>query len=260
VRRPLLAATFAVAVAVAACHGASDVDPGAGDSADAGPSIDLNQTARADGGHGPKPNGDGTAPSPGAGTDGTATGPIRFATNVVSFTPGTCAGFGQSAMPGVVLGPPKGAGDRQGSLDVVSLGGGGEIVLSFDPAVIVDGPGTDFIVFENAFFSGGDPANPYVELGEVSVSEDGTTWSTFPCTSTSLPYVLCAGWHPVYASGPDFDPATAGGDPFDLSTIGVARARFVRVRDKTAERCTSQGPNTNGFDLDAMAALHSEEP
>jgi hypothetical protein len=120
--------------------------------------------------------------------------------------------------------------------------------------------GHDIIVFENVFFTGGDPNNPYVELGEVSVSEDGASWTTFPCTATAAPYGTCAGWHPVYASGPDFDPATGGGDPFDLSTIGVSRARYVRVRDKTNERCTSQGPNTNGFDLDAMAALHSQVP
>src|SRR5262245_16915401 len=40
----------------------------------------------------------------------------RFITKVVSFTPGTCAGFGAAKMPGIVLGPPVGAGDLEGSL------------------------------------------------------------------------------------------------------------------------------------------------
>jgi hypothetical protein len=61
----------------------------------------------------------------------------------------------------------------------------------------------------------------------------------------------------VYASGSDFDPAKAGGDPYDLSAIGVAHAKLVRIQDKTAQRCTSQGPDTNGFDLDAIAVVNS---
>src|SRR5947209_20612626 len=42
----------------------------------------------------------------------------RFVTKVVSFAPGDCAGFGIPSMPGVVMGPPFGAGDTEGSLDV----------------------------------------------------------------------------------------------------------------------------------------------
>ncbi len=94
----------------------------------------------------------------------------RFATRVVSFTPGECAGFGVPAMPDVVLGPPVGAGDRQGGLDVVSLGQGGSIVLAFEPGVVRDAPGPDFVVFENAFFAGGDPSRPFAEPAELAVS------------------------------------------------------------------------------------------
>lgn len=43
-------------------------------------------------------------------------------------------------MPDVVLGSPEGKGDRAGSLHVVSLGRGGEIVLAFDGIVDGDGP------------------------------------------------------------------------------------------------------------------------
>ena len=54
------------------------------------------------------------------------------------------------------------------------------------------------------------------------------------------------------------DPARAGGDGFDLAAIGIAQARYVKIVDRTAQRCTSQGPNTNGFDLDAVVAVHAE--
>lgn len=183
--------------------------------------------------------------------------PNRFATRVVAFTPGKCAGFGAADMPGIVLGAPQGAGTAQGSLDVVSLGTGGEIVLAFD-ADIVDGDGPDLLVFENAFHASGDP-DPFAEAGEVSVSEDGEAWTTFTCDADGTG---CAGQKPVFAARDNdispLDPAAAGGDAFDLADVGVARARFVRIRDKTNGRCTSQGPNTNGFDLDAIAIVNAE--
>jgi hypothetical protein len=197
-------------------------------------------------------------------------GPIRadrFITKVVSFTPGRCAGFGASEMPDIVLGPPVGAGSLQGSLDVVSLGIGGEIVLSFEPNAIVDGPGSDFIVFENAFYAGGDATQPYADPGEVSVSEDGDTWVTFPCEpGSAAPYGACAGWRPVHSAPGNgispFDVERAGGDPYDLADVGVKTARFVRIRDKASGACDGPPPrpNNSGFDLDAIAIVHAMAP
>jgi hypothetical protein len=190
--------------------------------------------------------------------------PSYFATDVVSFRPGECAGFGADKMPAVVLGPPRGTGELQGSFDVVSLGKGGEIVLGFATAII-DGPGPDFLVFENAFYAGGDPTMPNAEPAEVSVSEDGTTWTTFSCTATTAPYGSCAGWHPTLSS-PDNaisprDPKVAGGDAFDLADLKIARARFVRIVDRSAGTCGMTGVtklNSLGFDLDAVAIVHAE--
>jgi len=91
----------------------------AGDG-DAGPPISLG-----DGGFVDAPEQDGSRPQVDGGfpgPDGSVLRADRFATKVVSFTPGDCAGFGLTAMPGVVLGPPVGGGDSYGSLDVVSLG------------------------------------------------------------------------------------------------------------------------------------------
>jgi hypothetical protein len=185
-----------------------------------------------------------------------------FITGVVSFEAGACAGFGQSELPGIVFGPPVGAGASLGGLDVVSLGNGGSIVVSFSQD-IVDGPGPDFLVFENPFAVGGNPNDVYAEPGQVSVSEDGVNWTAFPCTATSYPYGTCAGWHPVF-SNPDncispLDVANAGGDPFDLADVGVTSARYVKIVDEIIEACASNpadAPNTNGFDLDAIAILH----
>ena len=191
-------------------------------------------------------------------------GPSRFITNVISFTPGTCAGFGQTAMPKVVCGPPVGGGTNAGSTDVVSLGGGGEIIVSFTPNAIVDGPGVDFIVFENPFVIDGSGAI-YAEPGEVSVSDDLVHWVTFPCTDATQepPYGQCGGWHPVLSKPGNgispFDVARAGGDAFDLADLGVEQARYVRIRNIVAsEACPDAGyiPKTNGFDLDAIAIVN----
>jgi hypothetical protein len=194
----------------------------------------------------------------------------RFATKVVSVTYGECAGFGLPDMPGIVLGPPVGAGDLAGSFDVVSLGLGGEIVLSVEPNEIVDGPGADFIVFENAFYASGNQSQPAADPGEVSVSEDGVTWKTFACTppdgGSTGDYGACAGWHPVY-SAPDngispFDVAKAGGDAYDLSTVGLAKARFIRIKDRSTSSCAGvmPKPNNAGFDLDAIAVVNALTP
>lgn len=213
---------------------------------------------------GQKPRVDGGFP-----TDGGVLPAARFAQRVVSVTPGDCAGFGLASMPDVVLGPPEGGGDTQGSLDVLSLGKGGAIVLSFEENPIVDGPGADFVVFENAFFAGGDPSRPFVELATVSVSEDGVSFVEFPCTKSASeppPYGACAGWRPVRSSSANgvspFDPATGGGDPFDLADLGLRRVRFVRIVDRGEGTCASSPTDkltTVGFDLDAVASIHAEK-
>jgi hypothetical protein len=121
---------------------------------------------------------------------------------------------------------------------VVALGTGGEIVVEMGTEII-DGPGPDLLVFENPFYIGCDPAKGvYAEPGEISVSDDGSVWATFPCASTSPPYGWCAGWRP-------------DGDPFDLADVGLLRARFVRVRD------IGSGVDASGFDLDAVAVLNA---
>lgn len=180
----------------------------------------------------------------------------RYVTAVPWFQFGPGQDNGRSSFPEIVFGPPKGGGCCMGSLDVVSLGNGGAVVVEFEENAIVDAPGPDFIVFENAFSTSGDAANPFAELATVAVSENGIDWVDFPCTAIAYPYGSCAGWHPVYAN-PDSndidptDPTVAGGDAFDLADIGVQTARFVRITDRV------DLTGTNGvFDLDAVAIVH----
>jgi hypothetical protein len=176
-----------------------------------------------------------------------------YATQVVSVSYGPGAGFGQADMPGIVLGPPHGGGCCAGSLDVLSLGNGGEIVLGFGPATIVDGPGPDFIVFENPFEIGGNPDAIFAELATVAVSADGVSWREFPCTASEPPWGSCAGWHPVYQDGDTgpLDPSAAGGDAFDLADVGLSEARYVRIVD----RADLEGA-AGVFDLDAVGIVH----
>src|SRR5262249_57084590 len=74
-----------------------------------------------------------------------------FVDRVVDYRIGTGGGTGEAALPGVVLGPPHGGGAFQGSSDTLSLGLDGWIVLAFTDNVVVDGPGPDLTIFQNAF-------------------------------------------------------------------------------------------------------------
>ena len=199
-----------------------------------------------------------------------------FADAVTGVTIGTAGGGGSADW---VLGPPHGAGAFQGSTHTLSLGLGGEITVAFTDNAIVNRPGPDFTVFENAFLlSGLVTGVPFAEPGQVSVSADGITWVDFPCAMDEAPYFPgCAGVYPVFATAADpasalvpstapiadlvgvpfatfTPPAGSGGDTFDLAAVGLAAARFVRIRGGM-QRMGLDG--LAGFDLDAVAAVHS---
>jgi len=199
-----------------------------------------------------------------------------FADRVVTMTVGPGGGGGSLEN---VLGPPRGGGAFEGSRDTFSLGLGGSIVLEFTDA-IVDGPGPDFTVFENAFLTRGIATGPpFAEPATVSVSADGEHFVAFPCALDQSPYYPgCAGIYPVFANADDpaapsplepsttpiadlvgipidsfTPPAGSGGDSFDLGAVGLPMARFVRI-EASDLRPGLEG--LAGFDLDAVAALH----
>ena len=168
--------------------------------------------------------------------------PSSFINEVIEYNPGGGAGFGQDNFPDIVFGPPLGAGENAGSLDVLSLGEGGSITVAFG-GVIQDGPGADIIVFENSFIG-------WVEPASLWASEDGTEWVEWPCDDDSG--LGCAGITPVL-SHPDncidaTDPDVAGGDAFDLADVGLDQARYLRVVDSAVS-----GPG--GFDLEAISIV-----
>jgi hypothetical protein len=197
-------------------------------------------------------------------------------------------GFRYAELPGIVLGPPGDSLPTQGSTSTVSLGRGGSITLAFIDNIIEDGPGSDFIVFENAFFKGSVPSSPastchvFAEPGLVEVSADGVAFRAFPYDASALALVgqdqtPCsaipllrglAGLTPTFTGNwtvPD-DPAVwdpsgiggvsgAGGDAFDLATVGLAEARYVRITD--LDLGTGFAGSAEGFDLDAVVALHA---
>ncbi len=175
----------------------------------------------------------------------------RFATSVVDHAFGGGQSFNQQRFPAPILGPP----DANEPRAVVSLGNGGFVVLAFEGNAIVDGPGTDFTVFEN-------PLPDYRELATVAVSEDGQSWHEFPCDASQdgPDYGRCAGVNVVRSSvrnGVDpLDPRVSGGDRYDLAELGVARARFVRITD----RADLVGGLADVFDLDAVAIVNAACP
>jgi len=213
-----------------------------------------------------------------------------FPDRIVSFVPGSVSSppAFNTWQPGIVLGPPGSATPTTGSLAVMSVGHGGTITLEFTDNEIVDGPGPDLIVFENPFFctsvpaSDADPYSVFAEPGIVEVSEDGVTFMRFPFDASALAQVtsLCTdkallgrliglfGITPNFTGNwtvPDdplvFDPAAPGGvsghggDAFDLATVGLTRARYVRLIDPNLP--IGIPGSSEGFDLDAVVAIHA---
>lgn len=197
-----------------------------------------------------------------------------FADRVVAERLGPLGGGGA---PEAALGAPRGAGAFQGGGDTRSLGLHGSIVVELADEIVVDGPGPDLLVFENAFLVRGHTTlAPFAEPAWVSVSADGTTFRTFPCAIDVAPFHPgCAGVYPVFAAdaasaltpstapiealiGVPVDdfvaPAGSGGDAFDLAAVGLRAARFVRIQGGGA-RWGLDG--LGGFDLDAVAAVHA---
>jgi len=169
--------------------------------------------------------------------------------------------------------PDKATGKAEGtSTDIVSLGNGGSIVLTFEKP-ITDGDGTDFAVFENSL------SDTFLELAFVEVSSDGTNFLRFDT------YYL--GVDPVDAFGnhdPELIWGFAGkfkqglGTQFDLkeletkpevvdNTVDISSITHIRIVDVIgdgSEIDTLGNPiydpypttESAGFDLDAVGVMN----
>lgn len=134
--------------------------------------------------------------------------------------------------------------------------------------VVVDGPGVDFTVFENAIQS--DMYGNFAERAQVYVSADDDDYFFFPCDDDDPDeiYSGCAGVTPVNAAENPLDPEVSGGDSFDLEDVGLAQAKYILIVDM--DTCSPDDPTyydlngdalcgisgEQGFDLDAMAIIN----
>jgi hypothetical protein len=171
----------------------------------------------------------------------------------------------------------RGGGAAMGSLDVYSLDyeTRTELVLGWNGRSVIDGPGADFVVFENAFRVG-TGSSSFMDPLVVSVSRDGITFVELPhayladptrYSSRAEDWAGFAGVTPVLlheeTSPVDpFDPALAGGDAFDLASLppgaeeDAIRAegfRYLRLVP-AAVLGYPRDPASNGPDVDGVYA------
>lgn len=174
----------------------------------------------------------------------------------------------------LVLGMPG------GTYDVVSLGDGGNAVLTF-ASPIYNGPGPDFAVFENGFANAVDPDTWALELAFVEVSSDGENFFRFPAvTYVQTDEQLGNAGSIVPAQLHNFASKYGAfyGTPFDLDEVednellDKNRVTHIRIVDVVGNinleyaRLDSEdhiindpwptGFNSSGFDLDAVGVIH----
>lgn len=209
-----------------------------------------------------------------------------FATSVVNFTPGASANPSFPAANAV--GGPTGGGLANGSVNVCVLGVGGSLTLGF-ASPIVDGPGADFVAFENGLMFGG---GLFTEVAAVEISTDGVNFARFPTR-----YVGPQAPQPAFGTLPlgtfsglvgatpivtnvvtnTIDPRDlprGGGDGFDLADVAndplvvagvvdLTAVHFVRlvdvpaglVQDSAGAAIFDNGGNTGSADIDAVAVV-----
>jgi hypothetical protein len=154
--------------------------------------------------------------------------------------------------------PEKAVGKAVGnSSDVVSLGRGGRITMTFD-SPIENGNGWDFAVFENSF------SDTFLELAYVEVSSDGTNFVRFDNDSlTPEPVAGFGAVDPTNIDGFAGKYKQGYGTPFDLEDVGLNEATHVRLIDIVGDGEDLDGDGdiiydpyptvgSAGFDLDAV--------
>lgn len=181
---------------------------------------------------------------------------------VFSVSFGKNTNFGQSSQffPQNIYGLPDSNArfDAPSSIEtqICALGLDGSITVGFKGKILRDMPGKDFTIFENAFeFMAG---RIFIEPAIVQVSKDGVNFISFPFDSLTL--VGCAGTFPTIGNENPFDIEQSGGNSFDLADVGMDSVVAIRIIDISSIILNSNhplySPIVNGFDLDAVVAMH----
>lgn len=155
--------------------------------------------------------------------------------------------------------------------EVVSLGDGGVITLTFDQP-IVNNEGYDFAVFENGFQVG---FSYYLELAHVEVSQNGTDFVRFAGESlsdTSFQTDNFGYTDPQKISNLAGKHQAPYGTLFDLEEVGLEEVNYIRLIDVVGSVNDSFGSRdskgriindpfptpfaSGGFDLDAVAIVN----
>ena len=168
--------------------------------------------------------------------------------------------------------------------NIVSLGDGGQAVLSFD-SVIINGNGFDFVVFENAFFEEEGSETAFLELAFVEVSTDGVEYVRFPSVTEIPSDIQIGGFEYMNAryvgnfAGKYIHPY---GTPFDLddllelvngTTVNLDNINYIKLIDvvgtinptyathDSLDNIVNDPYPTNfisgGFDLDGIGIINS---
>lgn len=181
--------------------------------------------------------------------------------------------------------PEKALGQAVGdSYDIVCLGRGGSITLTFETPII-DGEGADFAVFENSFSS------TFLELAWVEVSSDGIHFFRFDNASLTPGAVgafdedgvdasnifQLAGKH-MQGLGTLFDLSEINnfsqyGDEYkvDLSNLDLNNIRYIKIVDIVGDGLAEDTlgniiydpyptVSSAGFDLDAIGVINQGTP
>jgi hypothetical protein len=208
------------------------------------------------------------------------------ADNVVDAPGDTSEGFADATEATATI---RGSGTNSGSSDVFSLGykvdEDNYITMGWTGAIVTNGPGTDFVVFENAFEY--DDGLHFMDHMVVLLSRDGLTWVPWPfdyiaddeTTYSADPAMWkgFAGINPVLYNEDTnkvdpFDAVLAGGDHFDLDNLpdtdpdalaikefGFSYIRIVAaptvINSDTGEPFV-QDQISNGGDIDGVVARY----
>lgn len=196
------------------------------------------------------------------------------------------------------LGPPQGAGQNSGSLDVFNLGEGQSAIFTMQGYALFDGSGADFIVYENGFQVHNSGLYSldfgYVEVSPGGTSTDPSAWDWYlilpvhsgPPDNEQGGKSNLVGLEPVslHFPGHIIDPRDekAGGDRFDLSmarkienrhngsdprvfTLGhtlaedhVTLIKYIKIVDGGQYFPDAQD-YSNGVDIDGICALYIQK-